>query len=198
MAIQTPQEPFTQFTYCREFPGSGAYERQCVQLKPDGAGNSRIKQRDREETASPFNLSPAARDKLLARIKATRNLSDRDKYESKKKVANLGRKHLVLELASEKRETEFNFSELKEVNALLTFLDGLLNQQTIVADLVLAAQYERLSIPEKLDLLERELKVGRIGDPQGLIPSLDKIIQDQRILAYAREHAQQLKVLVSR
>ena len=198
MVGQAPQAPFTQFTYCREYPSNTAYEKQCVQLKPDGAGTSRIKRREAAESAAPLTLSPSARAKFLSLLAATRNLADRRKYESKKNVANLGRKHITLELGSETREAEFNYSELKEVTALSTFFDAILNQQAIVADLEIAAQYERLSIPERLEQLESELKVGRIGDPPGLIPALDRIIQNERILAYAREHAQRLKSQVSK
>jgi len=56
-----------------------------------------------------------------------------------------------------------------------------------------AARYERLSVPERLDQLENEIKIGRIADPLGLVPGLDKIILDEGILEYARQHAQQMK-----
>lgn len=199
LLFHPPQESFTRFTYCREFP-SGLYEKQCLELKADGTGQSRIKQRGAEESQSPLTLSPSGREKFLSVIAATRNLADRQNYETKRKVANLGRKRLTLEMPSETREAEFNYSDLKEVNALATFFDGLLNQQTLIFDMQLAAQYQRLSVPERLDQLENELKAGRIGDPQGLIPALEKIIEDGRILEYARQHAQQLKsqVLISK
>ena len=45
----------------------------------------------------------------------------------------------------------------------------------------------------RINQLEDDLKGGRIGDPEGLIPLLDKIIQDQRVLEYARQHAEQIK-----
>jgi hypothetical protein len=133
-------------------------------------------------------------------IAATRNLEDRQKYESRRRVANLGQKNLKLEMASETREATFNYSELKEVIALTGFFDGLINQLTIIQDMETAMQYERLSVPERLDQLEGELKVGRIGDPPGLVPMLDKLIQNERIFDYARQHAQQLKsqILVAR
>lgn len=185
-------DPFTRFTYCREFP-SGVYEKQCVELKADGTGQSRLKPKGSTETASVLALSPSGREKVLAVIAATRNLADRQKYESKRNVANLGHKHITLELPSETREADFNYSDLKEVNALTTFFDGLINQQTFIQDLETAAQYERLSIPERLDQLANEIKIGRIGDPLGLIPVLDKLIKNERVLDYAREHAQQLK-----
>jgi hypothetical protein len=194
------KDSFIRFIYCREFP-SGAYEKQCVDLKPDGTGESRFKPRGSQEMPPvPVTLSSQGREKLMSVIAATDNLKDREKYESKRKVANLGRKYLTLELPAEKREAAFNYSDLKEVNALATFFDGLINQITITQDIEAAVRYERLSVPERLDHLENEIKIGRIGDPQGLVPALDKIVEDQRILEYARQHAQQMKsqILISK
>ena len=192
-------DPFVRFTYCRD-SAAGPYEKQCVELKADGSGQSRFKPRGSAETQAALSLSPSGREKFLSVIAATRNLADRQKYESKRKVANLGHKHITLEMTSETRDADFNYSDLKEVNALTTFFDGLINQQTFIQDLETATQYERLSIPERLDQLESEIKVGRIGDPPGLIPALDKLIQNERILDFAREHAQQMKsqILISK
>lgn len=192
LSVLPPQQTFNRFVYCREFP-SGVFEKQCLDLKPDGTGQSRFKRRGSEEASSVLTLSSNGREKFLSVVAATRNLADREKYESKRKVANLGRKHITLEMASETREAEFNYSDLKEVNTLTTFFDGLINQQVLISDLEMALQYERLSIPERLDQLEGEIKIGRIADPQSLIPVLDKIVQNERVVDYARNHAQQLK-----
>jgi hypothetical protein len=191
------QDSFVRFTYCHEYP-AGLYEKQCIDLKPDGTGQASIKRRGSEATLSPVLLSTAGQTRVRLALAATKNMADAQKYESKKKVANLGRKYLTLETASGTKEANFNYSDLKEVVALTTLFDGLLNQQVLSLDMGIAAQYERLSIPERLDELERQLKIGQIGDPPGLVPVLDKLIANDRILAYAREHAQELKDLILR
>jgi len=191
------QESFVRFSYCHEYP-TGLYEKQCIDLKPDGTGQASIKRRGTETSIYPLTLSASGQARVRLALAATRGLADAQKYESKKKVANLGRKHLVLETPSGNREADFNYSDLKEVVALTTLFDGLLNQQVVMVDMGLAAQYERLSIPERLDELERQLKVGQIGDPPGLVPLLDKLITNDKILQYARDHAQELKDLVLR
>jgi hypothetical protein len=195
LLFQPPQTDFTRFTYCRE-TARGPYERQCVSFAPDGKGKSEIKRRGSEKLESALELSPSGRTKFLAVIAATNNLENRQNYETKKKVADLGRKRLTLEMPSGNREADFNYSDLKEVNALATFFDGLLNQQTLALDFDTAIRYERLSVPQRLDQLESELKSSRIGDPEGLIPLLDRITQDDRVLNYAREHAQRLKTRI--
>jgi len=190
--LQPAQASFTRFTYCREMP-RGLYEKQCLVVTADGSGESQLKRRGSDQVQGTFTLSPSGRDRFLAVIAATNNLADSKNYETKKKVADLGRKHVSLEMPSGTREADFNYSDLKEVNALAAFFDGLLNQQTLTLDLETAIRYERLSVPERLNQLESDLKVSRIGDPEGLIPLLDKIAQDQRVLEYARQHAEQIK-----
>jgi len=189
--LSQSRDAFNRFIYCRDTL-SGTYEKQCVDLKPDGTGESRFKRRGADEAVSTIALSAPGRERFLSVIAGTKNLEDRQKYESKRRVANLGRKHITLEMASEKREAEFNYSDLKEVMALATFFDGLIHQLTFVQDLESAVRYERLSVPERLEQLQGDLKSGRIGDPHALIPVLEKVVQDQRILEYARQHAQQI------
>ena len=121
-----PQDDFTRFTYCRE-QSRGPYETQCIQLDPQGSGESRLKLRGAAETKTALTLSPAARDRFMALLTGTRFLADGAKYESEKKVADLGLKRLVLEMPSGRREASFNFSTLKEVTSLSTFFDALIN-----------------------------------------------------------------------
>ncbi len=190
--LQPVQAPFTRFTYCRETP-RGVFEKQCLVLTSDGAGESQLKRRGSDAVQAAFTLSPSGRTRFLSVIGATKNLEDAKNYETKKKVADLGRKHLSLELPSGTREASFNYSDLKYVNDLAAFFDGLLNQQTLTLDLDNAVRYERLSIPARLNQLEDDLKGGRIGDPEGLAPLMERISQDERVLEYAREQAARIK-----
>jgi hypothetical protein len=190
--LPTLQEPFSQFSYCRD-TARGLYESQCVNFKADGTGELTFKRRGSEAVHLSLKLSPAGHTRFLAVLAATNHLSGAANWESKRKVADLGRKRLVLEMTDGKREADFNYSDLKEVNALATFFDGVLNQGTIMFDMETALRFERLSVPERLDSIESELKANRIADPPGLIPMLEKIEQDSRVMDYARGHAQQMK-----
>jgi hypothetical protein len=190
--LLVPQQSFTRFTYCRE-SARGVYETQCSSLAPDGSGEVRLKRRGLQEIKIPVNLSPSGTERFLGVIAATNNLADSANYESKRRVADLGVKRLVLETPSGEKSAQFNYSDLKEVTALSTFFDALLNQQAIVFDLETAMRYERLTVPEKLDLIESELRSNRIADPAGLIPVLERVERDERILEYARERAAEMK-----
>ena len=95
VTAMAPQASFTRFTYCREM-ARGLYEKQCVTLAPDGTGQSQMKRRGSNQVDSPLTLSPSGREKMLAIIAATNNLENAKDYETKRKVADLGRKRLTL------------------------------------------------------------------------------------------------------
>jgi hypothetical protein len=184
---------FTHFTYCHETT-RGLYELQCAELDPSGKGVVRFKRKTGDPIKIEVTLSPTARDRFTALIEATNNLEQADSYESHRKVADLGKKRLTLELASgTKREGEFNFSERKEANDLMNFCDGVINEEMIGFDIDNAIQYDRLSIPKRIDMMENELKSNRISDPERLIPILDKIQNDNRLINYARARAGKMK-----
>ena len=187
-----PQEPFSLFTYCRD-AARGVYESQCLYIKPDGSGEMRFKRRGSAEVQQPVVLSASGRERFIAVIAATNHLENAANYESKRKVADLGRKRVVIDMPSGSRTAEFNYSDLKEVVALSTFFDALVNQQTLMFDLESALRFERLTVPERIDQIENELRANRIADPPGLVPLLEKVGQDQRVMDYARSQATELK-----
>src|SRR5207249_6657797 len=105
---------FSSFTYCRE-NSRGLYELQCVQLDSTAKGEVKFKRRQAEAVNVQIQLSPPAQQRFMAVLEATNYLAQSETYESGRKVADLGRKHLTLQLPSEKREATFNYSDRKEV-----------------------------------------------------------------------------------
>ena len=190
MLTQT-QQNFTKFTYCRESP-NGQFEMLCIELDPSGVGEARFKRRDDDDVKTAITLSAAGKNQFLTALAGTKYLEKASTYESKRKVADLGTKHLTLEMPSGRREAEFNYSDLKDVNALVTFFEGLITQEAIAIDLGWALQFDRLGIPDRLDNLENVLKQGRIADPKSMVDVLGLIDRDEHIVNYARVHAREL------
>jgi len=183
---------FSSFTYCHENT-RGPYELQCIQLNADAKGEAKFKRREAETVSEPIELSTAAKQKFTALLAATNYLEHPETFESGKKIADLGAKHLTIELPSGKREGTFNYSMRKDITDLSTFFEGLINQETIEFDIQNAMQFERLSIPKRLEQMENELKANRIADPQNLVPLLEKIEANPQIMNYARSQAGKLK-----
>lgn len=183
---------FTNFSYCHENT-RGPYELQCIQLDADAKGEVKFKRRQAETVNVPIQLSQSAREKFLALLAATNYLDRPETFESGKKIADLGAKRLTIETPGGNREATFNYSMRKDVSDLSAFFEGLINQETLGFDIRNAMQFEKLSIPKRLEQVENELKANRISDPDRLIPMLEKIEADQQIVNYARLQAGKLK-----
>lgn len=183
---------FSSFTYCHENT-RGAYEVQCIQLDAEGKGEVKFKRREAETVNVPIQLSAAGRDRFLGVLAATNYLDRPETFESGRKVADLGAKRLMIETPSGKREATFNYSLRKDVVDLSGFFERLINQETLSFDLSNAIQFERLSVPKRLDQLEGELKSNRIADTERLIPILERIEADQKLVNYARTQAGRIK-----
>jgi hypothetical protein len=183
---------FSSFTYCHDNT-RGPYETQCVQLDAEAKGQIKFKKRQAETVDLPIQLSAAARDKFTSLLAATNYLDHPETFESGRKIADLGAKRLTIELPAGKREGTFNYSLRKDITDLSTFFEALINQETLGFDITTAIQFERLSIPKRLEQVENELKANRIADPERLIPILEKIEKDQQIMNYARTQAGKLK-----
>jgi hypothetical protein len=183
---------FATFSYCHDY-SRGPFETQCVQLDAGAKGEIKFKRRQAEAVNLSIQLSDSAREKFLSLLAATNYLEKPDTFESGRKIADLGPKRLTIVLPDGKREGVFNFSLRKDIADLSSFLEALLNQETLTFDLTNAIQFERLSIPKRLEQVENELRSNRIADPERLIPVLERIEKDQQIMNYARTHAGRIK-----
>jgi len=183
---------FSSFTYCHDNT-RGPFETQCVQLDANGNGEIKFKRRGADTINLPVQLSDAAREKFMSLLAATNYLENPETFESGRKIADLGAKRLTVELPSGKREGTFNFSLRKDITDLSAFFEALNNQETLGFDITNAIQFERLSIPKRLEQVENELRSNRIADPEGLIPLLEKIEKDPQIMNYARTQAGKIK-----
>ena len=183
---------FTSFSYCHENT-RGTYEIQCIQLDAEATGEVTFKRRQAETVNVPIQLSQPAREKFMALLAATNYLDHPETFESGKKIADLGAKRLTIEMPGGNREATFNYSLRKDVTDLSAFFEGLINQETLGFDIRNAMQFEKLSIPKRLEQVENELKANRISDPDRLIPMLERIEADQQIVNYARMQAARIK-----
>lgn len=183
---------FSNFTYCHDNT-RGLYEQQCIQLDANGQGQVRFKRRQEDTVTEPVQLSSAAKQKFLTLLAATNYLEHPETFESGKKIADLGAKRLTVETPAGKREGTFNYSLRKDITDLSNFFEGLLNQEALQFDIRNAMQFEKLSIPKRLESMENELKANRISDPEGLVPLLEQIEANSQILNYARSEAGKIK-----
>ena len=186
------QGGFTTFSFCKEY-SRGLYAFQCIDLDASGEGTFKFQAFDADTMDVPVELSADVAAEFVRLLTETDYVAEGVEYESSRAVADLGMKKLAIEGPWGRREAAFNFTDIREVRDLATFFEGLIGQELLTFDLETALQFDRLSIPRKLDVMEKELRAGRIIDRSRLIPILDKIVADRRLVNIARTTATRLK-----
>ena len=192
LMLLLPQGDFTRFSYCVENT-RGPWELKCFELDPAGKGTFKFIPRDADLIEVEVELSAGVGAAFVELLADTSYLADGADYESGRKVANLGTKKLTLEGPTGVRAAEFNFSTRREVTKLVSFFDRLIVQELLMFDIDLALQFDRLAIPKKLEQIEKDLRARRVADAKRLIPVLDRIAGDRRLVNFARETAIRLK-----
>jgi len=187
-----PQSDFTSFRYCVE-NARGPWQVRCVELDSEGKGRFNMTPRGAERVDLAVELSTEVAAGFIDLLEATNYLAYGDRYESNRNVADLGTKKLSLQGPMGLREAEFNFSTRREVKRLVVFFDNLIMQELLVLDIDIALQFDRLAIPKKLDQIEKQLRAKRVTDVKRLIPVLERIESDRRLVNFAREIAARLR-----
>ena len=191
--LPAPQsDGFDRFSYCRENPAL-EYSLQCVDLDAEGKGEFRFTRGEAETFKVPFEFSADGMARFLELLRETDYLVEGDRYESGRRVANMGIKTMVAEGSWGRREAVFNYSTIDEAADLSTFFEHLVIQEMLLFGLDVALQFDRLGIPDHLDLIQREIQSRRLPDPGRVISMLERIESDNRVVNFARTNATRMK-----
>jgi hypothetical protein len=193
LLIPLPQsDEFTRFSFCRESPG-GQYGDQCFDLDSEGKGLFKFAPQGDDTVEVEFEFSARGHERFIELLEATDYLEAGDRYESERQVANMGIKTFVVDGPWGQREAAFNYTTIGEASDLSTFFERLVTQEILLFDIEIALDFDRLGIPDRLDLLERAIDSRRIADPGRVEMMLERIEQDTGLVNYARTTATRLK-----
>jgi hypothetical protein len=179
------------FTYRRIFKSSTP---EFIEIKIDENSDKatyEIRQLDEEPGASPFEMSPAIRQKIFQLIAQLNYFNGAD-LDIHRKIANLGEKTFRWERGTESHEVTFNYTVNTPASQLLQICEGLVRQQELFELLQRRIKYDRLGINDALLELDSDLTKGVLPEPQRLLPLLDQIAGDYRFVDIARQRARAL------
>jgi hypothetical protein len=179
------------FTYRRVFQSSVP---EFIEIKiSEGSERAtyEIRQLDEEPGASPFEVSPALRTKIIGLVSELKYFRGLD-LDVHRKIANLGEKTFRWDAGVQSNEVKFNYTLNATATQLLQICEGLARQQELVDLLERRIRYDRLGINDALLQAETDLTKGVLPEPQRLLPLLDQIAADSRFVEIARQRARSL------
>jgi hypothetical protein len=162
-----------------------------IQLREDGAATCDIRQLDDDADPKPFSVSPELAAKLFELAAELNHFRDAD-LDVKRRIANLGQKTFGYKRGNEAYETTFNYTTNPAATQLMNIFEGLGRQEEHLATLERRVRYDRLGLNDALLKLETDMNRKMIPEPERLLPVLETIASDSRVIEMARQRARAL------
>ena len=173
-----------RITYAKEFPGS---QPDYVSISVQKSGQASYRTAPDEQPVE-FHLSPESTGEIFA-IARKLSLFQGASLESKRKVAQMGKKTFVFESGAERHAVSFNHTEDPNAAALNTLFEGLARTQWHRDRLEYLLRFDRLGLVKELLLVESDLDQRQLVEPALLLPVLEKIRSNHSLVNVAQERA---------
>jgi hypothetical protein len=164
-----------------------------IDLKVDGTGELRFKKGESEDIIDRKVklLAPtAARIRWL--LDTTQFLSSEENYQDKRDFSHLGWHAIWQREGERERNARFNYTTNLRIKELTDIYLGIANQEIDLFSLETAIQFQPLDVPRLLEMLENDLRLERIAEPESLLKPLREIQIDETMALIARNHAKRM------
>ena len=170
-----------------------------IHVEHDDAGRGHIRferRSDAEQTTEPFQLSPAALERVAARWAALKFLDSTANYQGERVYPSYGKSRLTMRQGGRSRTAEFNYAGDPDAFALADEYRRAADQAVLVFELKVAVESQPLETPKLLSRIDTLVDGTRLSDPQQLIPLLRELSTDERVPLVGRNQiARTLKKL---
>ena len=175
-------------TFTKEFPGS-VPPFYSVTVRENGEAVYKTEPED--EQPIDFHLPADVTSKIFS-LTAKLGESPGQPLESKRRVANMGKKTVELLKGGEHFTASFNHTEVPEALELLGLFERISATQQHEIRLEYLVRFDRLGVVKALLQLEIDLDAGRLVGPDQLVPMLERIRNDRAIAQIATGRAAQI------
>ena len=172
-------------TYRRVFKGSNP---EFIEIKIDENGGATydIRQLSEDSDPRPFQVGDAVRTRIFELAGELHNFDGVD-LDVHRRIADLGEKTFRYEKGGEIHETRYNYTLNRSASQLALIFEGLFQQQRDLTLLEQRLKYDRLGVNDALHQFEDDLGLHTIPEPERLLPVLDRIAADSRVVEVARQ-----------
>jgi hypothetical protein len=177
-------------TYRRVFKGSNP---EFIEIKVAAGGPATydIRQLSEDPDPQPFQVGDAIRTRIFELAGELHNFAGLD-LDVHRRIADLGEKTLRYEKGGEVHEARYNYTLNRSAQQLALIFEGLFQQQRDLTVLEQRLKYDRLGVNDALHQFEDDLGQRTLPEPERLLPVLDKIAADSRVVEVARHLARAL------
>ena len=162
-----------------------------IKVSDAGAGTYDIRQLDEDANPQPLEVGTSLSQRIFQLAAALHDFQGVD-LDVHRRIANLGQKTFRYEKGGEAHEVTFNYTLNDSASQLLDIFEGIAREETDLSDLRRTARFDRLGVNDVLLQVESDYSKKLLPEPSRLLPALDDIAGDQKIIDIARERARAL------
>jgi hypothetical protein len=164
-----------------------------IDLDAKGKGKVRFKRNESDEIIDlDFQLLPATVTRIRQLFDETGFLGSSEEYQGKKDFSHLGWVTLSAQQGDRQRAARFNHTTHPQIEQLAAIFRAIATQQIQLFDIDNAQQYQPLDLARQLDVLENELRLDHIAEPEALLPALREIASSDTAILIARNKASRM------
>ena len=179
-----------KLTYRKVFKASSPEFVEVV-ITASGTGTVDIRQVDDDPDPEPIELSPDLALRMFE-MAAELNHFNGIELDVKRRLANLGEKTFRYDDGSSAYETTFNYTINQTAAQLMQAFEGLARQEGHRQLLAHRLRFDRLGVNDALITLEKDFRNGLLPEPARLLPVLQAVAEDSRVIEMARARARSL------
>lgn len=164
-----------------------------IDLDSYGAGELKFR---RGESDDVIAVAVKLQASTLARIgwlmDNVKFLESDAEYQGKKDFSHLGWISIGARQGGRERTVRFNWTTNPAIYELSEVFRGISTQEIDLFDIELARQHQPLDLPQRLEILENDLKLERVTEPSRLLTPLGEIVNDDTVPLIARNVARRI------
>jgi hypothetical protein len=162
-----------------------------IRVSETGAGTFDIRQLDEDANPQPLSLGAPLTQRIFQLAASLHDFQGVD-IDVHRRIANLGQKILRYEKDGDAHEVTFNYTLNDSASQLVDIFEGIARQEGDLSDLQRTMRYDRLGVNDVITQVENDYNKKLLPEPDQLLPTLDQIAADAKIIDMARDRARTL------
>jgi hypothetical protein len=164
-----------------------------IDLSANGAGELRFVRGESDELVDcKVKLLPATIARIRNLFEVSDFLDSKTEYQDKTDMSHLGWVTFGAKQGARERKVRFNYTINAQMEELGKIFRGIATQEISLFDIDNAQRYQPLDLPKQLEILENDLRLEWITEPDRVLSVLSEIAGDDTQPLIARNHAKRI------
>ena len=164
-----------------------------IDLTADGSGELRFKRGESDDILDrKIKLLPETLARIRQLMEDSQFLASEEDYQHKKDFSHLGWMTILARQGERERRVRFNYTEHLQVQEMSAIFRAIATQEMHLFDIDLSQQFQPLDLPRQIEILENDLRLARIAEPERLLEPLREIADNDVLPLIARNRAKRL------